>query len=66
MYFYSKTTPTTRTPVKENRLRSWKASYSNKEYALMAVEALEYLQRELEEIADEATTDCYNEYEQIA
>jgi hypothetical protein len=40
------------------------ASYSNKEYVLMAVEALEYLQRELEEICDEATTDCYNEYEQ--
>jgi Calcium binding len=32
----------------------------------MAVEALEYLKRELEKIADEATTDCYNEYEQIA
>ena len=28
--------------------------------------ALEYLKRELEKIADEATTDCYNEYEQIA
>ena len=32
----------------------------------MAVEGLEYLKRELEKIADEATTDCYNEYEQIA
>ncbi|MGC2570020.1 MAG: calcium-binding protein [Candidatus Nitrosopolaris sp.] len=32
----------------------------------MAVEALEYLKRELEKISDEATTDCYNEYEQIA
>ena len=40
-------------------------SYSKKEYAV-AVEALEYLKRELKEIADEATTDCYNEYEQIA
>ena len=38
----------------------------NKEYALIAVEGLEYLKRELEKIADEATTDCYNEYEQIA
>ena len=28
----------------------------------MAVEGLEYLKRELEKIADEATTDCYNEY----
>ncbi len=35
-------------------------------YALIAVEGLEYLKRELEKIADEATTDCYNEYEQIA
>ena len=32
----------------------------------MVVEALEYLKRELEKIAHEATTDCYNEYEQIA
>ena len=32
----------------------------------MAVAGLEYLKRELEKIADEATTDCYNEYEQIA
>jgi hypothetical protein len=32
----------------------------------MAIEALKYLKRELEEIADEATTDCYDEYEQIA
>src|SRR5215813_184298 len=35
-------------------------------YPLMAVEALEYLKRELEKISDEATTDCYNEYDQIA
>ena len=41
-------------------------SYSNKEYTLMAVETLGYLKRELEKISDEATTDCYNEYEQIA
>ncbi|MGB6532727.1 MAG: calcium-binding protein [Candidatus Nitrosopolaris sp.] len=40
--------------------------YQNKAYPLMAVEGLEYLKRELEKIADEATTDCYNEYEQIA
>jgi hypothetical protein len=32
----------------------------------MAVEGLQYLKRELEKIADEATTDCYSEYEQIA
>jgi Calcium binding len=32
----------------------------------MVVEALEYLKRELEKIANEATADCYNEYEQIA
>ncbi|MGB6528694.1 MAG: calcium-binding protein [Candidatus Nitrosopolaris sp.] len=31
----------------------------------MAVEGLQYLKRDLEKIADEATTDCYNEYEQI-
>jgi hypothetical protein len=31
----------------------------------MTVKALKYMKRELDTIADEATTDCYNEYEQI-
>ncbi|MGA8083785.1 MAG: calcium-binding protein [Candidatus Nitrosopolaris sp.] len=39
---------------------------SKQSVSFEAVEGLEYLKRELEKIADEATTDCYNEYEQIA